>query len=341
MEKDTTWPEGVKPRTGKPSLDKIKKIGLLSLLLEVNQELWLVFTIFVVSLITNYVFSSQRLVLSFYTLPTIFSAYYFGRRHATMTAVFTSLVMFLVVYSSPQLLQTRAVVTRFDRWFDLATWSGFLIITAYAMGTLYERQETHIRELRETYQGVLLILQHFISKDKYTQNHSYRVSIYAVKIAARLGLDSARIEDVRAAALLHDIGKLDISREILYKAARLTEEEFEEMKSHVDRGIDILRPVGGSLRRILPIILAHHDKYDGSGYHPTQGDDIPLESRIITVADVFDSLTADRPYRKGVSPLEAKENILNMAGTSFDPIVVNAFEAAFDKGDMEMPEIVV
>jgi hypothetical protein len=99
-------------------------------------------------------------------------------------------------------------------------WGGVLLVTGYSMGTLYEHKSEQIRELQETYHGVLMILRHFIAKDAYTENHSYRVSIYAAKIAASVGLTSGRIEDVRAAALLHDIGKLDISRDLLYKAAR-------------------------------------------------------------------------------------------------------------------------
>ena len=120
---------------------------------------------------------------------------------------------------------------------------------------------------------------------------------------------------MRAAALLHDIGKLDISRELLYKAARLTEEEFKHMQEHVSKGVSILEPVGGSLRRVIPIVLSHHDKFDGSGYTPTRGDEIPLEARIITVADVYDSLTSDRPYRKAMSPFDAKEIIVKGSGS--------------------------
>ena len=149
------------------------------------------------------------------------------------------------------------------------------MITAYLMGTLYNHKNEQVAELRETYNGILMILRHFISKDKYTENHSWRVSIYATRIAGRLGFDQDRMEDVRAAALLHDIGKLDISREILYKAARLTAKEFDEMKTHVDKGAALLEPVGGSLRRILPIVLGHHDKFDGSGYNPASGEEIP------------------------------------------------------------------
>ena len=120
-----------------------------------------------------------------------------------------------------------------------------------------------------------MILRHFIAKDTYTENHSYRVSVYAATIASELELPAGRVEDVRSAALLHDIGKLDISRELLYKAARLTEEEFKHMQEHVNRGVSILEPVGGSLRRVIPIVLSHHDKFDGSGYNPTKGDEHP------------------------------------------------------------------
>ncbi|HEV8130898.1 MAG TPA: HD domain-containing phosphohydrolase, partial [Acidobacteriota bacterium] len=130
-------------------------------------------------------------------------------------------------------------------------------------------------------------------------------------------------------------------REILYKAARLTEQEYREMSLHVDKGAALLEPVGGSLRRVLPIILAHHDKFDGSGYHPTRGEEIPLEARIISVADVYDSLTSDRPYRKAMSPFDAKEIIVKGAGSEFDPRVVDAFMIGFRKGQMEIPEVVV
>jgi putative nucleotidyltransferase with HDIG domain len=220
-------------------------------------------------------------------------------------------------------------------------WGGSLVLTAVAMGTLYEKDKVKLRELRQTYNGVLMILRQFISKDQYTQNHSYRVSIYATQIAAEMGFGEERVEDVRAAALLHDIGKLDISREILYKAARLTEEEFHEMRQHVSKGIDFLEPVGGSLRRVLPIILFHHEHYDGTGYEEKVGEDIPLEARILAVADAYDAIVSDRPYRKGSAPFEAKEIIEKRSGIDFDPQVVKAFLVAFRKRNLEIPELVV
>ena len=304
---------------------------------QINKELLLVFSLFVLALLLNHLFASQRMLLSLYTLPTIGSAYLYGRRHATLTA-FASVLMVALLLSSPYVLNGKAEANAVPvgAGLELAVWGGSLMITGYLMGTLCEHQQAQLRELRETYHGVLMILRHFVSKDKYTENHSYRVSVYAVKIASHLRLSNERIEDVRAAALLHDIGKLEISRDILYKAAKLTSDEFSEMQKHVTRGVEMLEPVGGSLRRVIPIILAHHDKFDGSGYSDTKGDAIPLEARIISVADVYDSLTSDRPYRKAMPPNEARDVIAKGANTDFDPEVVNAFLTAFRRGDLEI-----
>jgi HD-GYP domain-containing protein (c-di-GMP phosphodiesterase class II) len=309
---------------------------------KVNKELWLLLSIFVIAALLNFVINSDRMILSLYVIPTVVSAYFYGRRHATMTALASVLIVVLIGHFNPFMFaEHRSVYVEGERWFGVVAWGGILVITGYLMGTLYERKEFHLRELRETYHGILLILQQFISKDKYTQNHSYRVSIYAAKIAEAMRMDAERIEDIRAASMLHDIGKLDISRQVLYKAARLTPEEYEYMRTHVDLGIKTLEPVGGSLKRVLPIILAHHDKFDGSGYHPARGEEIPLEARIISVADVYDSLTSDRPYRKAMSPFEAKDIILKGSGTDFDPKVVDAFTVAFKRGELEVPELVV
>jgi HD-GYP domain-containing protein (c-di-GMP phosphodiesterase class II) len=311
-------------------------------LLEVNKELWLLLSLFVITAILNFLISSNRVLLGLYTVPTLYSAYNYGRRHAIMTAVATLFLVILLALLNPNLfLQQAAELVVGQKWFDIMAWGGILIVTAYIMGTLQEHKERNLIELRQTYHGVLMILCHFVSKDKYTQNHSYRVSVYATRIAAELGLNSNRIEDIRAASLLHDIGKMEVSRDILYKAARLTREEYAEVSLHVDKGGALLEPVGGSLSRIIPIILAHHDKFDGSGQHPASGNDIPLEARIISVADVYDALTSDRPYRKAMSPYEAKDTIVNGSGTEFDPVIVDGFVAAFRKNELEIPEVMV
>jgi putative nucleotidyltransferase with HDIG domain len=282
------------------------------------------------------------MVLSFYTLPTLGSAYLYGRRHATLTAFGSVLLVTIMTWYNPVLFaSTASVAGPVGRVLDITVWGGVLVITGYAMGTLYEHKSAQVDELRQTYYGVLMILRHFVAKDAYTENHSYRVSVYAATIASCVDLSPERVEDVRSAALLHDIGKLDVSRELLYKAARLTTDEFGQVQQHVSKGVAILEPIGGSLRRVIPIILAHHDKFDGSGYHSTKGEEIPLEARVIAVADVYDALTSDRPYRKGMSTFEAKEIIVKGAGTDFDPQVVGAFVEAFRRGELEMPAVVV
>lgn len=329
-------PHQVNHRTLKLGEHFVRKLS------EVNRELWLILSLVGLAAFLNFAVDGQRMVLGFYTLPTLFSAYMYGRRHAVLTAFASAFVVGLIAYLNPPHLTNYRLRLPFeDKWLDLVVWGGILVVTAYAMGSLYERCRAQLKELRETYNGVLMILQHFISKDKYTQNHSYRVSVYATKIAQSLGFSTERIEDVRAAALLHDIGKLDVSRDLLYKAARLTKDEYEKIQQHVEIGVSMLQPVGGSLRSVLPIVLAHHDKFDGSGYFKIKGESIPLEARVLSVADVYDSLTSDRPYRKAMSPFDAKEIIVKGSGTDFDPKVVEAFVNEFTRGRMEVPEIAV
>jgi len=315
---------------------------VLDRLAEVNKELWLILSLLAIAALMNYLITGHRMLLGLYTLPTLFSAYFYGRRHATLTAFASVFLVGLLAHFNTKLFSNAVDLQLVQgRWYDIMAWAGILVLTAYAMGTLHENSQKRLEELRDTYHGVLHILRQFVSKDKYTENHSYRVSIYATKIAAYLRLSPERLEDVRAASLLHDIGKLDTSRQLLYKAARLSQDEFTEMKKHVEKSASMLEPAGGALRRIIPIILAHHDKFDGSGYHAKTGEEIPLEARIITVGDVYDSLTSDRPYRKAMSPYEAKAVVQKGSGSEFDPRVVKAFLAAFSKGELEIPEVVL
>jgi hypothetical protein len=327
--------EAARPREG-------FKNRLIHELERINKELWLILTMLLIVGAMNYLVKSNRILLGLYFLPTIFSAYHFGRRHAALTALASVCLVVLVSLFNPHMLSGDTVRdVPGGRWLELIVWGGILMVTAYSMGTLYERNQRKIQELRRTYQGLIVILRHFISKDKYTENHCYRVSVYAAKIAAYLNLPSGQIEDIRAASMLHDLGKLEISRELLYKASELTQEERTAMSKHPDNGAELLKTVDTPLGRILPIILAHHEKYDGSGYHKVQGDDIPLEARIITVADVYDALISDRPYRKAMSPFEARDIIEKGSGTEFDPSVVKAFLKAFKNREMDVPSVVV
>ena len=312
---------------------------LMLRLTRVNRELWLVLSLFIIAGLINWLVASHRLIVGFYTLPTLFSAYVYGRRHAVLTAIASIFIVVVLVLTNTSLfVSSTQIVSEYDQWAELVTWAGLLIITAYAMGTLYERKERHLTELRQTYFGLLTILQQFLSNDKYTHNHSYRVALYSSSIAGSMGFDERQTEDLRAAALLHDLGKLETSDELLHKAASLTPDEMAELGGDVHNGVALLEPVGGTLRRVLPIVRAHHDKYDGSGHRHFKADEIPIEARVLAVADAYDTLTSDRPYRRAVTPFEAKGIMVSGAGTSFDPAVIDAFVDAFEHGQMEIPE---
>ena len=309
---------------------------------EVNKELWIILSLLAIVLAMNYLLSGQRMLLGLYTIPTLISAYAFGRRHATLTAIASILLVVLFTHFKPELFTERVSADlRTDGWSDIAVWGGILVITAYAMGTLYERNIKKEQELLDTYQGLTAILRQFISNDEYTHSHGYRVSIYAAEIASYMHFSPEQIENVRSAALLHDLGKDETSRNLLNKTAHLTDDEYQHIKSHAEKGSQVQKPVDGSFKRIIPIILSHREHHEGSGHYVSQGKDIPIEGRVIAVADVYDSLVSDSPYRKAMSPYEAKKVIENGAGTDFDPRVVEAFIEAFSRDDLEVPSAAV
>src|SRR5271170_5868124 len=162
-------------------------------LARINQELWLVLSLFVIAGLFNWLVASHRMILGLYTLPTIFSAYVYGRRHAVLTASASIFMVLILLWRNTGLFAGSArLALNFDEWSELVTWACLLLITAYAMGTLYDRTERHLGELRQTYFGLLTILQQFISNDKYTHNHSYRVALYSSAIAARMGFPQDR-----------------------------------------------------------------------------------------------------------------------------------------------------
>jgi HD-GYP domain-containing protein (c-di-GMP phosphodiesterase class II) len=169
-------------------------------------------------------------------------------------------------------------------------------------------------------------------KDPYTRGHSDRVTRYSVTIAAEMGLPPEEIEKVRISAQLHDVGKIGIEDRILKKPGALTPEEFELMKAHTSKGANILNSVE-QLRQMIPGIELHHESLDGRGYpYGLKGDAIPTMARIIMVADTFDAMTTDRPYQAAMDPEYVVRIINSLANTKFDPIVVAALTAVFEKG---------
>lgn len=181
-------------------------------------------------------------------------------------------------------------------------------------------------ELEELFFSIIKSLSAAIdAKDPYTEGHSERVADYAVKIAEGLGLGEEEIKQVRLAGLLHDIGKMGIDDRILRKKKELTRKEYKQIKNHSTYGADILRPIK-KLKDIIPGVKYHHERWDGKGYpEGLKREGIPLLGRIIGVADTFDALTSDRPYRKALDKKKALNIIKENTGTQLDKVVVGSF----------------
>jgi len=162
------------------------------------------------------------------------------------------------------------------------------------------------------------------AKDKYTAGHSRRVTKIAVDIAAVMGMKGEQMENVRWAALLHDIGKIGIDPTIQNKPGMLTPSEYNYILTHCTIGPGIVQPLVNDI--ISDAIRHHHDSYDGTGLNQgVKGEDIPLLSRILAIADSFDAMTSDRPYRSAMPALKALDEVKRCSGTQFDPNVVAAF----------------
>jgi HD-GYP domain-containing protein (c-di-GMP phosphodiesterase class II) len=164
-------------------------------------------------------------------------------------------------------------------------------------------------------------------KDRYTRKHSEEVTRWALTVARRLALSNETERALRIAGLLHDVGKIGIPDSILRKPGQLSSEEFEVVKQHALLSELIIKEVP-NLGDVMAAVGSHHERWDGTGYpRGLQGDHIPLLGRILAVADAYSAMTSDRPYRKALTGTQAREELINGAGSQFDPEIVAAFLA--------------
>jgi HD-GYP domain-containing protein (c-di-GMP phosphodiesterase class II) len=185
--------------------------------------------------------------------------------------------------------------------------------------------ELEDRAVQQTLAMACTLISLIDLRDRYTGGHSERVAAYARRIAVQMGLPHEETEQIVLAASLHDIGKIGVPDDVLLKPGRLTDEEFDWIRKHPEYGWSAIRNVD-SFHYASLLVLHHHERWDGGGYPGNlRRSDIPLGSRIIAVADSFDALTTNRPYRAGRTPEEALKEIVRCSGTQFNADVVHAF----------------
>ncbi|MEJ2748477.1 MAG: HD-GYP domain-containing protein, partial [Anaerolineae bacterium] len=215
-----------------------------------------------------------------------------------------------------------------------------LLMLRFSQKQYVDHTETMVTQLRKTNselrhqseeinllnEELLLTLARSIDlRDPFVMEHSKNVARYAVLIATEMGLSAEQIEQIRKAGLLHDIGKLGIPETILFKPAGLSDEEYRLIKEHVNIGADLIYGCH-SLRMLIPFVKYHHERYDGRGYPiGLSGEKIPLEARILNVADAVEAMASDRPYKKAMSPESIVAEVKQCAGMQFDPDVAEAF----------------
>ena len=199
--------------------------------------------------------------------------------------------------------------------------------------------ENLISDLKDLFSGtVKAIIEALDAKDSFTLGRSRRVAFYALKIVKKLALNPTEVSKIELAGLLHDIGMIGVAEEILNKSQKLTDEEYEKIKMHVHYSVKILEDIK-QLYDITEIIKYHHEYYNGCGYpYGLKGEEIPLGSRIIAIADAFDSMVSNRAYRKSLSPDEALKVIEQSAGKQFDPNLVEIFKSILPEALREIKE---
>ena len=201
---------------------------------------------------------------------------------------------------------------------------------------LARSRQLQMAQLQQAYQASLLMMANAIEvRDQYTRGHVERVTGYAQLLGETLGWQDRRLEQLRIGAILHDFGKIYIPDSILKKIDPLTQAEWGVIKQHPQNGAGLIREIP-YLAPAVPVVLSHHERWDGKGYPDgLAGEAIPLEARLVAVADGFDAMTTDRPYHPAFSLERAWEEIQDCSGTQYDPLVASLFQKAWDSGQVQ------
>ncbi len=240
-------------------------------------------------------------------------------------ATFTIWALVLLGGAAAYVMQVRMVRHAADR----------LVASEAEVDAVNTRLESSLRELEEHSLGTLQALTTAVdAKDSYTASHSLNVTDFAVAIGRRLRLPEHDVVTLERASLLHDIGKIGVPEAVLLKPSRLDSAEFDRVREHSEMSARIIESIP-FLSDLVPIVRHHHERWDGNGYPDgLKGDETPRLARILAVADAFDAMISDRPYRAGMRVVAARQELMRCRGIQFDPETVDALFAALDGGDL-------
>lgn len=287
---------------------------------KIAKESILLLSLLLIAATVQFFAQSLPMALCFYFLPTLYSAYTFGRRHATLTAFACVFLVVLLDFVNNLMPAHRVLTLPGERLFNFAIWAGSLIVVGYVMGTLYERKEAMTTDIRDSFSGMLVVLQHFMGNEKVASPESQRVIEISTRMAETMGLGSDRTELLRSVVLLRDLGKLGITNDILYKAADMNREEVVASFRKASKPNARAQAAGNSLRRVIPIMIAQQIVEE----HGARSVNVPIEAHILAVADAYQKLTSGTGG-KAISPQQAEETILLQSGQKFHTGVVEAF----------------
>ena len=290
---------------------------------KITKESVLLLSLFMIAALVQFFAQSLPMALCFYFLPTLYSAYYFGRRHATLTAFACVFLVILLDFLNNMMPAHRVLTLPGERLFNFAIWAGILTVVGYVMGTLYERKQAMTADIRESFSGLLLVLQHFIANEKIGTGENQRVVQASARTAEAMGLGSDRVELLRTAVLLRDLSKIGITNDILYKAANMSRDEVVASFRKPHKTDTRTHATGNTLRRVIPIIVAQQIVQEQGA----RSVNVPVEAHILAVADAYQKLISGAEG-KAMSPYQAEQQILAGAGQKFHAGVVDAFAKA-------------
>lgn len=304
---------------------------------------YIVLTLLVVMSGLMYSILSYHVIIML-VLPVVVSCLYCERANVIYTTVLSVPVMIishLIAYSlkivpDEPLVTLRGVLVYgiLPRVLELVAISLICISITGKLQKLISALVNKNNELYEEQQVIVGSLSELVETQSHeTGQHVKRVAAYTKILCRAMGLSEEETWKISVASMMHDVGKICVPREILHKPGKLTEEEFSEIKKHVDYGYKLLENSPGEIMRLAAnIAQQHHERYDGKGYqNELNGENINIYARAVAVADVFDALVSKRCYKKSWTPIQAREEILNQSGRQFDPQITKLFDEHFDE----------